>query len=769
MSPLLLLLAAAALAAEKEFQPETYSTSRMEAQAVLGELKYQNGDYSGADETFNDSLDASTKLSAPQGVVVAHDLYRTAEIAVRRGEVRKAKRNLEIIVSRFPDTDWADKAGRLLDAMEGRHPEARLDAEGLPGAIEGPTPESRLRRLQEALRAGRDEEALGWAEDFLQRHPSHPAAAEAWVARGLLQLSRKDAAGAVESLEGAARSKDPVLRGRAIYALGAAYHELNRPAQVLAAVPAADPSKTWDAWLAKAQVWRAASLERLGRGAEGAKVYASVADLKEPSPARAYALGQLAEARERTGDLKSALGLLARASSDARRFGLEGLRQAAQISEAHLLFRLNRYDDAADAYGTFSLQNPRHPQATQALYQQGLSLKKLDRIQEAVKALEALVKLHPESVYAKDAHLQLGQLYDAMGQKERAVEHYAKLDGAEGMLLTAQVHYNAKRYAQAIPLYRRYLETAKGSRAEEVADLLLAACWESGSQTDLAEALSAHGKRPVAAQIRWGLGGKAFKAKDFKTADEQLRALVLDFPRTPHRDSAQLMRAEALMQLGEARAAAAVFSKFLAENPKHPEARRASYRLALAQHEAGDYAAAAKGFAKVGGKDTMAADALLNQALALSKTGKKAGVLASYENFLTRFPAHSQSGAIWFEVAQLREQLGRVGPAAAAYEKAAPSRGAEAVFALARCQEKLGKKAAALKTYERLAAMTPAGDTHRLGGVLRLGLMTELDAPLKAMKLYADVVKHAQKGTPTFATALKRLNAITADGSLVAK
>lgn len=759
---LLEFLAVSLAASQPEVHPDNYATSRMEAQAVLGELRYQHGDLTGAYETFHDSLEASTGQKAPQAHVVAHDLYRTAELAIRRGDLGKGKRNLEILVSRYPDTDWADKAERLLAALERGERGAEDDVSVAP--LGEATPEGRLRRLQAALRGGAWNDALGWSDDFLQRHPDHKSADEVRLARAVLRLREKDAAGALSDL----RTKDPALRGRAAYLAGAALLEANRAQDVLRAVPAADPSKTWDRWLSLAQVWRGAALERLGRAAEAELAYARVAAMQESSPARSYAIAGLAAFRDRAGRLDEAAALLRRAGAEAARFGQDELAAMCRLSEAHVLYRQRRLDDAADAYGAFALSHPRHPQRTSALFHRGLALKKLGRPREALKAFSALVKLHSDSVYARDAHLQLGQIYAAEGDSEKAEEHYGALGGAEALLLSAQVHYNAKRWTEALALYWRYLETqTAGKRHEEVADLVLAASLASGEGVD--KALEKFGSRPVAAQLRWTLGRRAFSGGDAKGAEEHLTRLLADFPRTPHRTEARLMLAETMMKLSRPIEAASLYREFLAAAPKHKEARRSRFRLGAALHEAGRHREAADAFLRVGGKDEMAADAALNHALAVSKAGDKKGVLASYESFLRLFPKHSKAPGIWFEVAELRESLGRTAQAIEAYGKAPLSRRAEALFAAGRCQEKLGKKDSAMKTYARLRDLRPENDLHRLGGLLRLGLMQELDAPLKAMRLYGEVMKHSPRSSANFETARKRLGEMTRDGSLVTK
>ncbi|MDO8756486.1 MAG: hypothetical protein Q7J64_00595, partial [Elusimicrobiota bacterium] len=70
--------------------------------------------------------------------------------------------------------------------------------------------------------------------------------------------------------------------------------------------------------------------------------------------------------------------------------------------------------------------------------------------------------------------------------------------------------------------------------------------------------------------------------------------------------------------------------------------------------------------------------------------------------------------------------------------------------------------------YERLRALGPKDDPPRLSGLLRLGLMLELeDNPQSAAPLYMEVLKNSERRSQTFETARKRLESLTSDKSLI--
>src|SRR5262249_13695708 len=85
----------------------------------------------------------------------------------------------------------------------------------------------------------------------------------------------------------------------------------------------------------------------------------------------------------------------------------------------------------------------------------------------------------------------------------------------------------------------------------------------------------------------------------------------------------------------------------------------------------------------------------------------------------------------------------------------------KALYALGRCRERLGQKAAAAAAYESLRAARPASDALRLRGLLRLGLLRELEGKgSKAPPLYGEVLRLAARGSPDFEAARKRLEAL---------
>lgn len=767
-------------AAEEAPSRDGWNSMNMEAQAVMGELQLQHGNVGLAEKTFQKSLDLGTKVRGPRAEVAAQSHYRSAEISLSKGAYADARRNLEILIQRYPDTEWAAKGRNLLTALPDNGAASKTEAdEPYVPAMPSSSAEEALGRLRAAIDEGRTEAALAEAYDFRRRYPSRREIAEVDLAAGALHLRRGEAARAVRFLKPLAAAGDPALKHKALHLIGAALASLGLDEAALKMVPEADAAAVSDRWLALAQVWRAAAEDRVGRKEDAAEHYRAISASGQDSPVKAYALAAIAADWDRRGKPDRARDALKRAGEEAAKWGLVELRESAALSEAHLFLRAKKLDEAQKSYESFAARFPDSPLRAQALYQRGLCLKRLERPEDAAAVFEDLATRHPASAYAADAHLQLGQLYTDLGKSDRALTHYQLMGRTsegqnadrEALLLMAQVHYNKKRWAEAVPLYKKYLEGAEaGPRTKEVEGLLLVATWQNNKEDPALPGLVAkYPNHQLAGQIRWDLAVKAYKKQDWDSAEQLFKRHIEDNPHAANLGDARYYRAETLRQLHRTEDAAGAYRKFLAAHPKHARAGDAAMALGALLYEDGDAAGAAAAYAKVGGTGADAADAAYNRALALAKAGKARDTERAWVAFTTKFPRHEKASWAWAQIARLREDRNDFTGAADAYPRAAGAgERMKALYALGRMQERRKKTKEAKNAYERLRALTPKEDPARLSGLLRLGLMLELeDKPASAAPLYAEVLKRSERGSASFETARKRLESLSSDKSLV--
>jgi TolA-binding protein len=283
---------------------------------------------------------------------------------------------------------------------------------------------------------------------------------------------------------------------------------------------------------------------------------------------------------------------------------------------------------------------------------------------------------------------------------------------------------------------------------------------------DLAAKLPDH---PLVASIRWSLAAAAYKRGDWAAASDLFRREIEADPHSRRTGEARFYRAEALRALGNTADAADAYRKFLKNHPKDPHVKEAAMHLGALLYESGDAAGAASAYGRVTGTDAQAADAAYNRALALAKSGKDAP--SAWEGFAGMFPRHAKASWAWWEAAHLREESRNTEAAAKDYERATgPGERAKSLYALGRLRERLKLTTRAKQAYAALKDVSPKDDSARLAGLLRLGLMLELeDKPREAAPLYGDIMKHSEKGGPTFEGARKRLEVLTQDKSLVGK
>jgi len=742
----------------------------------MGELRYQGGDLAGAGETFKDSLNSSRQMLSPQDRVVGLDLFRTAELAARRGDYAGAREKLELLVNRYPESGFDRRARDLLDALP-RPREAT--AQGASPVMRGDRPEFALARIAAAAGGRRDDEALDLCRRFLAEHPERAEAEEVRLLGAALYLRLGQPAGAERALSFLVqRGRDADVRAKALYLLAGLEFSQGRDADVLALVPDVDARRSFSTWVSRAQLWRAAAEERLGRKDVAAARLRGLLAAPVASPARAYALAEQGRLLDEQGDAARAEQSLRSAAQEARHWGLDELAADAELSVAHLEYKRGRLADAAAAYGAFAAAHPGHPQRAQALYQQGAALKRLGRREAAIAAFAAVADGLPDSVYAYDATLQLGQLYAELGADDKAVSQYERLAKSgdargrrESPLLIAQVYYNAKRYKDAIPLYESFLaEHPKEPRRRELEQLLLMSYW-LGDRDDpkMLEAMSRYPDHAVAAHARWELGADAYRKGRYAQAADWLARYAADYPKAPHAAESLFYLGESRTRLGQAQAAVDAYRRRLERYPKAAGGDEVQARLGAALFSLSRFDEAAAAFARAAA-GAGAADALWDRALSLSRAGHAAAALGAYEAWVARFPRDARADAAWLLVAQGRETAGRLAAAADAYRRVsdAPHR-ALSLFSAARLRERLKQPAEAMRDYEALRAVTPSADPIRLRGLLRLGLLYEVrGAPMKAMGVYAELIKLAPRGGADSKAALARMEALTSDGSLVA-
>ncbi|MBI3548651.1 MAG: tetratricopeptide repeat protein [Elusimicrobia bacterium] len=726
---------------------ENWDSTTMEATSILGEFLYQNNEHRAAKEMFSDSLGTSTRIRTPQARIMAMDLYRSAQIEIKEGNLPKARYHLEILINRYGDTTWAQRGEALLKTLPADIKIVETE-EVSPTGPDPMQPEMFLKRLQAALREGKNPEAMEICRTFLGKYSGHPFAPEVRLTQAALMLGAGDAASAQPLLEHVAQEKgDPALVSKARYLLGLAYLAEGDKASVLKTIPEKAPAG--DRWAAMALVWRGLAAAQSGQWAEGQSMLKRSLKSRFNSPVQAYALAGLAAAESHRKN-REASTLMREASREAKQQGLGALGEYALLTLGHMFVGQRRYAEAAKAYAEFETAYPSSPDAPEAAYQTAMAWKRAKNLQLAGDAFLRLAKKYPDSPKAQDAYLQLGQIYTEQGAPEKAIAAFRQM-GTQGggsdkdaTLLIAKVHYNRKEFSQAIPIYERFLQDwPDDSRAFEVQDLLLSSYWLGArDHPGLSRAVEAYPNHPLVAHIRWALGARIYKSRNYAAAEAHFRGIIADFPKSTYVPGSLYYQAECLAQMQNYAGAASAYRQLMNNFPKSQYAREVPFKLGLALMQAGDYEGSAEAYRKFkpGAKDPLAADALFNRALALDKSGRKSEAIAGYEALLGKFPKYPRASWIWMQIGSTRQAEGKYSAAAQAYARVTGSERIQAVYSIAWCREKLKQRPQALKAYEQLVKMRPEENPFRLKGMLRLALLYELSSDRRAKGLYQDVL-----------------------------
>ena len=141
-----------------------------------------------------------------------------------------------------------------------------------------------------------------------------------------------------------------------------------------------------------------------------------------------------------------------------------------------------KYTEAAQKFGDVTAKYRRTRPGELALYYQALSLEKLDKNDDAKKALQTLTG-SSDTDFAAMARFELAQLEDKMGQGDEATKVYQDLIAKPTILVPKPVvmlalahHYGDKNPTEAAKLYTQiksdYPDTAIADQADQELTLL---------------------------------------------------------------------------------------------------------------------------------------------------------------------------------------------------------------------------------------------------------------------------------------------------------
>lgn len=199
-----------------------------------------------------------------------------------------------------------------------------------------------------------------------------------------------------------------------------------------------------------------------------------------------------------------------------------------------------RYPRARQRYEEVLARYPSSEQAVGALYGLAYCLEEEGQTAASIRTYEKLVGDHPDSPYASEAFVRLGEHYFAANRLEEAARVYEKVVQyptsvlyEEALYKLGWTYYRLSDYARAISTFTYLVDDARADgdgdyqgMAEEAKSYIAITFSEYGGVEQLERYIDQIGERPYAAEILLSLGGLLRGSGDFPEAESAFRAVV---------------------------------------------------------------------------------------------------------------------------------------------------------------------------------------------------------------------------------------------------
>jgi TolA-binding protein len=577
----------------------------------VGETAYMLGDLAAARQ----NLTTYTKTYAKHRHLETAWPY-LGDVCFRLGDLPAARTAYETALDRYPEGRLADRARFGLAKTRAAQGESNAALKLFTDLTARDAKEwSEKARFQIGVlhaAAGRFAEAVAAFEALEAAYPRSSLLAESHLRRAeaLGRLGRNDEA---EQLLRPLAAADSALAPQAAYDLGVA---LAQRGQAEAA------TATWDA-----------AIKRFPRSNMVPALHYKRAELRATK-------GQIVEAREEF-------------LSVAHDFPKDPWAGNALLRAAELALRAKDSANARALATEFATRYPTHTLLPDAHLIEAQASLALGRPKDAIPVLTRLLaEEKPSPATAQSAKMSLGVAYRDGGQPEKSAEILSAIakgpeaaTSADAQFLVGQEHYEAKRYAEAVPALESYLASKANGDVADHALAILALAQNQLGETEKAWACLERLARefphsPVLLPTRLQLGEAALTAKQYTRAAEALRPAT-----TPETEPAVRLRALsglgwALLHDQKPNEAAETFKTLLDAAPNDPLAAESALARGRALEEAGKTEEALAAYSHAREKYTQserAAAAELARARLLDRAGRPADAATGYERYVTAY------------------------------------------------------------------------------------------------------------------------------------
>ena len=437
----------------------------------------------------------------------------------------------------------------------------------------------------------------------------------------------------------------------------------------------------------------------------------------------------------------------------------------AYLNKGHIFFNEKNYKEAARAYEKFLADFPDHPDRALALYQAGMCYQRLGQAGDAVDRWDAATGIDPSSPIAEKAWTRAGDVYFTTGHYAKARHSYEGLlsnfgdtpGAAVALLRLAQCDYNTQRYQEAVESYSevisRFPDHAVVADAKKGIEQALYQLGQ-GKNGDamLSQLVEKYPTSSFAAQAQFEIATRHYQAREYETAAEDFRRVVSQFPSYSDADKAHYLMADSYSRAGKTDEARAACEQFVSYFPKSEYVGPMQLQLGAARFAEGDYMRAALDFNAVLSDSTakeVKTAAQYNLALCHRMLGEPDKAAAMLEEYRSTHPRDERSVEVAHQLGIIHEDAGRFKEAITEYNRALEQKmpGATLVeirYRLGLCREKLGDDRGAMAAYALAAGHTDKADTYRLSAIARSAALHEKhkDYP-PALAAYRDLIKNA--------------------------
>ncbi|NMB75074.1 MAG: tetratricopeptide repeat protein [Myxococcales bacterium] len=405
-------------------------------------------------------------------------------------------------------------------------------------------------------------------------------------------------------------------------------------------------------------------------------------------------------------------------------------------------------------------KHPDFSQTDMVLYLYGFALNEHGDEETALSIYRTLLKRFPNSAFAADAHLALGEYAFTKGRYAEARQAYQRvMDDPQNALYDlaaykaawcffkeGQAQEAALRFREVLRRSRerresgRRVQTAAGDLENEALEDLALTFSESGGAREALRFMGQVGGEDYSIRVLRSLGEVFLRQARFDEAVDAFRSLVDNFPLADDGPEHQARVVEALERRGrieeslrERRRLAERFgpgSSWLAEHRQRPELAEKAVAMA---------------------EENLRQVALRRHKQAQEKKDAAAYEVAvvAYQDYLKIFPSAAESPRMHFLVGEALYQLGRFEPAALNYLTAAehgqdPGLRREAAYAAVLAYDRLRPKSAGPVEPAAREEVLSSAEAGFVRAVEMLGRLSSADEKLPALRFECGRIFYAR-------------------------